>query len=134
MPCGLIFTVLAAHHFCSDARDDISLANTMSAIADAVKFLFCVYNPVDPAEELTARLSEEQKTRFQDAISDAADDGKEAIDLDDRHEASNLWRRQFGDRFPLVEKEESSEQKKQAAAALSAFHAGNNPSKPWGYR
>ena len=30
--------------------------------------MFVVYNPVDGSEELTARLSEEQKLRFQDAI------------------------------------------------------------------
>ena len=133
MPNGLILTVLASDHFCADARDDISCANTLRALADDVRIIFYVYNPVDAAEELTSRLTDQQKKRFQDAISDAADAAAEAIKIDDRYEASNIWRKQFGDRFPAVEKENDSDQKKAIATGLATVYAKKNPSKPWGY-
>ena len=93
-----------------------------------------VLNPVDVTEELTSRLTEIQKKRFQDAIKTAAAHAKEAIELDDPHEASKRWRKQFGDRFPLVKKEEKKNWYNQAAASIAAIHSGTNPPKPWGWR
>ena len=133
MPNGLILTVLASDHFCADTRDDICFANTLRAIADSVRIIFYVYNPVDTTEELTSRLTDQQKKRFQEAISDAADAAAEAIKIDDRYEASNIWRKQFGDRFPAVEKENDSDQKKAIATGLATVYGAKNPSKPWGY-
>ncbi len=132
MPSGLILTVLVSDHYCADQRDDIAFANTIKAISNAVRFAFYVFNPVDAGEELTARLTEAQKTRFQKAISDAADAAAKAIDTDDRHEASKTWRKQFGDRFPTVEKKNDISPKKVATAKLATIYAAKNPSKPWG--
>jgi len=64
MPNGLIFTVLASDHFRADTRDDICFTNTLRAIADGVSIIFYVYNPVDAAEELTSRLTDQQKNDF----------------------------------------------------------------------
>jgi len=131
MPNGLILTVLAANHFRANERDDVALANTLRAIANAVRIIFSVYNPVDASEELTSRLTDQQKSRFQEAIADAADAATEAINIDDRHEASNLWRKQFGDRFPATEKEDDANKKKAITAKLATVYAAKNPSKPW---
>jgi hypothetical protein len=49
-------------------------------------------------------LTDQQKNRFQEAISDAAYATAEAIKIDHHHHASNIWRKQFGDRFPDFEK------------------------------
>ncbi|MFC1788611.1 cyclic GMP-AMP synthase DncV-like nucleotidyltransferase [Thermodesulfobacteriota bacterium] len=134
MPNGLILTVLASNHFRADTRDDIALANTLRAIANAVRIIFSVYNPVDASEELTSRLTDQQKSRFQEAISDAANAATEAINIDDRHEASNIWRKQFGDRFPAVEKKDDANQKKAITTGLATVYAAKNPSKPWSSR
>lgn len=134
MPSGLILTVLSVNYFYKDARDDISFAETIRAIANGVSGVFSVYNPVDPSEDLTSRLIEQQKTRFQDAISNAADAAAEAIQTDDRSESSKIWRKQFGDRFPTVEKENDADQKKAATAKLASIYAAKSPSKPWSYR
>ncbi|MBW1961171.1 MAG: hypothetical protein JRJ04_06930 [Deltaproteobacteria bacterium] len=133
MPSGLILTVLAAQHFCGDERDDVSLANTSQAIYNAVYPIFCVYNPVDNQEELTARLTDEQKQRFQDAISDLSSDAANAIANGDREEASNLWRRQVGDRFPLIETSIEAGQKQKDVAKLASVYAAKNPAKPWAH-
>jgi hypothetical protein len=134
MPNGLILTVLASDHFRADTRDDICFANTLRAIADVVGVVFCVYNPVDATEELTLRLTDQQKNRFQEAVADAADAAAEAIKIDDRYQASNIWRKQFGDRFPAVEKKNDSDQKKAIATGLATVYGAKNPSKPWGSR
>lgn len=133
MPSGLILTVIATQNFRSDGRDDVSLAETANAISNVVSPVFCVYNPVDSEEELTARLTEEQKIRFQEAVSDLASDAAGAIDTDDREEASRLWRKQLGARFPAIEKDNNIDQKKADTAKLAAFYVAKNPAKPWGY-
>ena len=131
MPSGLILTILAAQNFHSDERDDMSLAYTTAAISDAVYPVFCVYNPVDSEEELTARLSDEQKARFQEAISDLSSDASNAINTNDREEASKLWRRQLGGRFPDIEKSIEVGQKQEDVAKLAAAYVAKNPAKPW---
>lgn len=130
MPSGLILTVLAAENFRRNDKDDIALADTARAIADAVHFGVVVYNPVDSTEELTSRLTEEQKSRFQEAISSLSQDAATAVDTEDAAEASDLWRGQFGDRFPRVESEVDSEQAKIDAAAV-AVTVGSRAPKPW---
>ena len=104
MPSGLILTVLVSKHYRANRRDDIAFANTARAISHAVRMALYVHNPVDAGEVLTARLTAARKIRFQQAISNAAYASAEALDNDDRHEASKIWRKQFGDRFPIVEK------------------------------
>ncbi len=133
MPSGLILTVLVAENFRSDDEEDVSLSRTVSAIAGAVESSFLVFNPVDANEELTARLTDVQKERFQQAIADLLSDASEAIDSDDDERSSSLWRGQFGDRFPQAEKSENSEQRKQAVSALAASYASKRPTKPWGH-
>ncbi len=102
MASGLILVVLAASFFQKHKKDDVAFAKTLLVISKAVSSICYVLNPVDISEELTARLSHAQKTRFKDAVNAAAEDAKQAITLKDHHKASKLWRKQLGDRFPLV--------------------------------
>jgi hypothetical protein len=133
MPSGLIITILAANHFRSNEKDDVALTNTIQDISSAMNAACFVLNPVDVSEELTARLNEVQKQRFQVAIKTAADDARKAIDSEDKHDASKHWRKQFGDRFPLVEKAITNGSKTQIAAGIAAFHGRTGPPKPWGW-
>ncbi len=133
MPSGLILTVLAANNFREDNRDDISLKDTIKAINAAVNSYLYVINPVDSAEVLSDRLTEVQKERFQDAISDLASNAAEAIVEDDREKSSRLWRKHFGDRFPAVENDNSVSENEKNAAKLAAVHLARKPAKPWGW-
>jgi hypothetical protein len=132
MSTSLILTVLVAQNFRSHERDDVSLADTAKAIFDAVRFGFRVYNPVDGTEELTQRLSDEEKKRFQDAIAELASDAAKAVNAESKKEASKLWQGQLGDRFPLINDDEEEKQKKDNADRLAAFYAPRKPIKPWG--
>ena len=134
MPSGLILTVLASQNFKSHERDDVALADTIQAISNVVSTVFCVFNPVNSSEELTARLTDVQKTRFQEAIKEAAEDANDAVSMEDSQAASKQWRKQLGDRFPLVAKGDDKVLSKQTAASLAAVHARKNPPKPWGRR
>jgi len=134
MPSGLILTVLATRNLCPNERDDKALADTVAAISVAVNPLFCVFNPTDNTEELTSRLSDTQKERFQDAISDLASDTSEAVNHISTEKASEVWREQLGDRFPLIEKEkkyDEQQQRRQDSTSLATVYAARNPSKPW---
>ncbi len=131
MPNGLILTVLAAQNFRASERDDASLADTANAISNSIYPFFYVYNPIDIEEELTAHLTDEQKSRFQDAISDLASDADNAIDTDDSEEASKLWRRQLGDRFPAIEKAIEIGKQKKDMDKLSTVYVAKSPAKPW---
>jgi hypothetical protein len=134
MPNGLIMTVLASDCFCADARDDVSLANTAAAIQRAVTPVFCVRNPTDASEEITRRLTDEQKSRFQTAIADLAADGASAVAEKSRRKASKLWQGQLGDRFPLIEEEDDDQdQKKEDASRLAASFMPKSPAKPWAW-
>lgn len=134
MPSGLILTVLASEHFISDDRDDVSFCKTINAISNNVSPIFCVYNPIDNNEELTDRLNDAQKQRFQEAISDLTSDANDAINEESEYEASKLWRKQFGDRFPKIEQELSQEQSRTNAAAIGTFYSSQrNIIKPYGF-
>ena len=134
MPSSLVLTVLATQNFRSHENDDVSLANTAKEISDFVGLVFCVYNPVDGTEELTARLSDEEKKRFQEAIADLGKDASKAVNNDSQHKASKLWCAQLGDRFPLVQEEdEDARQRKDDASRLAIFYTPKKPIKPWGW-
>ncbi|HPG00212.1 MAG TPA: hypothetical protein PLE77_09075 [Kiritimatiellia bacterium] len=134
MPGGILLTVLASQNFRPNSRDDVALAETAKAISTIVAGVFRVYNPVDGREELTARLSDEQKTRFKEAIADLASHAAEAVALADRKKASELWRTELGDRFPLVSDEDKDDESRQAeedAKRLATFYVPKKPVKPW---
>ena len=134
MPSSLILTVLVAENFRGHERDDACMANTTTTISNSVRLVFRVYNPVDGTEELTARVSDEEKKHFQEAIADLANDAIKAVNNDSMEEASKLWRAQLGDRFPLVQEEdEAAKQKKDDANRLAAVYAAKRPTKPWGW-
>jgi len=130
---GLILTVLTSNSFYSSERDDISLAETVKSIDQAVKTDFEVWNPVDSAEKLTDRLTDGQKKRFQDAISELAKDADDAVKEEEKSDAAKLWRGQLGDRFPKVEQAQDENQKKADAVRMATVCAVINPSRPWGY-
>ncbi|MEW6666827.1 MAG: nucleotidyltransferase [Thermodesulfobacteriota bacterium] len=133
MPSGLILTALAVENFRGTERDDLCFANTARSMFAATGQVLRVHNPVDSEEELTARLSPEQKARFQEAILALAADAVAAVETDDREKAAKLWRRQFGDRFPSVEHRIEIQQQRKDANGLAAFYGARSPSKPWAH-
>ena len=128
---GLILTVLANNAFRADERDDVCLSKTAEAIRSLVTPFFNVINPVTPYDTLTDRLSDERKKRFQEAIADFANAAAKAVAQEKPSEASKLWHKQLGDRFPLLD--EDDDKKKSEAAKIASIFIPMNPPKPWSY-
>jgi len=64
-------------------------------------------------------------------ITDFAEATAKAIAQEKPSEASKIWRKQLGDRFPLLG--EDDDKKKSDAAKLASVFIPMNPPKPWSY-
>lgn len=99
LPSGFVLTILACNNFLSNERDDLALKNTAGVIKSTLETSFTCYRPTAPTnEELLAGCSKESLLKeFENLISNA----KKAIDSGCEKDASEFWRKVFGDRFPL---------------------------------
>jgi hypothetical protein len=101
MPSGIALTVWVARNFiASDSRDDKALSLTLNAIKNAINFSQSCYSPVEPYDDLTSKLTNDQKEKFVSALNEFCIDAEKAIELTNQLQASKLWRKYFGDRFP----------------------------------
>ncbi len=132
MANGLILTVLAGRWFIPDAdHDDAAFTRMVASISNDIGQCFSTTNPVDASEDLANRLSDARRKRVQTAFAELSEAANEARRADKRAKASEMWRKQFGDRFPLVENDDDEEQKRKDAAALAVAFTPRNPPKPW---
>jgi len=101
MPSGIALTVWAANNIVlSENRDDKSLSQTLNAIMSVVNISQRCFSPVEPFDDLTSKLTENQKKKFVSALSEFCIDAEKAIDSNNQLEASLLWRKHLGNRFP----------------------------------
>ena len=118
MPSGVFLTVLATEEFCGDDRDDICFSRTIRNIHWRIQAEpFSVWNPIDKAEDLAARLSDRQRTAFRECIAALRDDADLSVQEDSRKAACEIWREQFGPRFPQCEDEKKDGDKARITAA-----------------
>lgn len=106
---GLAMTILTVNHYWSDDRDDVALVRTVDAIHAHLRAGGRVVKPTTPYDDLSARWSQAQRDRLIEKLGNLKDRGQDALDDAKRSVASGIWQRQFGDRFPKVEDEKSSE-------------------------
>lgn len=101
-PSGMIFTILAANHFVDDyeENDDSALVAVAKEIYDALNKNFSLERPVFPNEELLDTWSDTAKTNFLSKLSSLITNGQKALEEEDKEEASKIWIKVFGDRFP----------------------------------
>ena len=101
---SIILTVLASDCYEEDERDDVALLGTMQHIYERIVTSFVVLNPVDAQEDLAKALKEEQKDKFKIALQILLQKSSEAINEENSLVSSNIWRKQFGERFPKADK------------------------------
>jgi hypothetical protein len=129
---GVILTVLAERGFCPcPDQDDAAFARLAGYINNEIRYYFSLNNPVDSSEDLANRLSDARRARVQEAFADLSKAADQARAAGSRAKASEIWREQFGSRFPLITEEEEKEQARKDAAALSSFYVQRNPPQPW---
>jgi hypothetical protein len=101
MPSGLCVTILALDNFQKNDRDDISLKFTLIEIEKSLKNSFRCVMPTTPKDNLFEAYDDYRKDNFFNNLSAFIKDAKSAIDNEKNQlEASKLWKKHLGDRFP----------------------------------
>ena len=109
---GVVLTILASQYVRTDARDDVALAETAGAIAAVLEIGAPVLKPVAPFDNLSAAWTDDQRKPFVNALKVLRDRGRDACTGDaSRKDASRIWSRQLGDRFPTVDDDLEKQEK-----------------------
>lgn len=128
-PSGMIFTILAADHYVEgyEDADDSAFIAVAQEIYDALNANFSLNRPVFPEEELFEDWSETAQTNFLTKLSTLITNGQKALETDDKAEASKIWIKLFGDRFPefTPPKEQNNVEKGYALKASEPPVLGN---------
>lgn len=99
MPSGLILTVLAVVNYKGATRDDVAFSDSIGMIANQLEQTLSVANPVDDSEDL-AMGHENEMDVFAEHLAGLKTDSDAAVGTESQRQACELWRAQFGERFP----------------------------------
>lgn len=101
-PSGMIFTILVSEHFVDsyESVEDAAFIATAQAIYEELSENFSLKRPVYPYEELLDEWSEESIAGFLEKLSSLITNGQKALEAEGEEEASKIWIKIFGDRFP----------------------------------
>lgn len=129
MPSGLAMTILAANakdKIVLNDRDDITLKDILKEIKKTLEIKFECIVPAVPNDDLFANYDDKRRNNFLNALSDFIDDAEKALKEENQLQASKLWRKHLGSRFPLGE-----DKKEATGSRASAAAAGAATSNPW---
>ena len=118
MPSGIAMTVLVLKHFNPNDRDDIALKFLLIEIEKDLKNDFECILPTTPGDNLFDGYSESRQKVFMDNLANFIADARSAINEKNQLEASKLWRKHLGDRFPLGNDEDESNNKLNSIASI----------------
>ncbi len=100
-PSGIALAVWAAKNFIAvKDRDDKCLLNALKGIHNDCWWSVTCTSPVEPYDDFTAKLNDDQKNKFKAALKNFMEDAELAIAEENQLEASKYWRKHLGDRFP----------------------------------
>ncbi|MBC8884274.1 hypothetical protein H9X57_15490 [Flavobacterium piscinae] len=81
MPSGIAFAVWVCNNFSEKLdRDDESLYETLKSIKAELYWSVTCISPVEPFDDLTSKLSQDQKEKFKKELDKFVDDAKDALD------------------------------------------------------
>lgn len=124
MPNGLTLTVLACNNFKEVVgRDDLALFNTLIGIYKALNENWECIMPATPGDDLLERFDSIFQRNFMNALANLINDAKKALEEESKHEASKLWKKHMGKRYPLAPKPVSSG----SIAGLGSIVGNNKP-------
>lgn len=120
-PSGLALSIWAATHLKAADRDDLALTILLEAMKNAIAPGFTCRMPTFAYNDVTSKLDNDQKEKFREALKAFAIDARKAVDSKNQLEASKLWQRHLGNRFPAGEdKDVDAYEAKLRAAAVAA--------------
>jgi hypothetical protein len=97
---SFVLSILATNHYVSSNRDDVAFSGTAKNIYDSISKSKDIFNPVDSSENVGERIKENQWKFSRDKILDLVQNAGEALKAEKKEEASQIWRKEFGERFP----------------------------------
>lgn len=99
-PSGIALSVWATNKYSPHRRDDIALYNTLLGIKTYLFWngIYCE-NPAPPKDDLVAKLTSTQQSRFKSELKILIDDLDNAIESASLNQAVNSLRTHFGKRF-----------------------------------
>lgn len=101
MPSGIALSVWTARNFSAiEDRDDECLLAVLKGIQNDVKYIVQCISPVEPYDDLVAKLSDDQKKKFKEELDEFVAGAEKAINEKNQLKSSKIWRKFFGDRFP----------------------------------
>lgn len=102
MPSGIALSVWAAKNFSPEKdRDDKCLLAMLKSLKSELNFKVSCISPVEPFDDLTSKLTDDQRSNFQDELTAFCDDAQKAIDEPNQLKSSKIWRKYLGIRFNL---------------------------------
>ncbi|MES2648110.1 MAG: CBASS cGAMP synthase [Bacteroidota bacterium] len=100
-PSGIALAVWAAKNFTAvKNRDDKCLLNVLKGIRNNCWWSVTCTSPVEPFDDFTAKLTDDQKTNFKTALTKFIEDAELGITEENQLKASKYWRKHLGERFP----------------------------------
>lgn len=131
LPSGFILSILACNNYNNYVQDDDeekAFSKIVSAINTALDKKYKCLRPTTPDDEDLLE-SFTHKEYFLDQLQKLDDDGKAAVEETSQKEASKLWRKHLGDRFP---EGKDSEEQKSNSKVLTGISASATY-KPYGH-
>ncbi len=104
---GCALTILVSNQFISDDRDDVSFVKTVTLVYGYLSAGGNITKPVTPYEHLDDKWTDRQRENYTKKVKTLMDRGNDALNEESRAVASWIWRQLFGNRFPIVEEEET---------------------------
>lgn len=102
MPSGIAMAVWAAKNYSERLdRDDESLHKTLVNIQSELYWNVSCDSPAEPFDDLTSKLTNDQKDKFKKELDKFVNDAEEALEEKNQLKSSKMWRRHLGNRFPL---------------------------------
>ena len=108
MPSGLAMSLFAEKYNKENDRDDVALKDTLIAMRDNLKVNWEAKMPTRSFDDVLSKYDETFKNNFFDALDSFIGDAEKAIEEESQLEASKLWRKHLGSRFPLGEDEDEN--------------------------
>lgn len=127
MPSGLAMSILAVNameNIVLNDRNDILLTDVLREMKKTLDYDFKCIVPAVPYDNLFAEYDESRKNNFKFKLRTFLDDAEVALKERNQFQASKLWQKHLGDRFPDGEDVNSS-------VSSSAAAIGAARSNPW---
>ncbi|WP_452222238.1 CBASS cGAMP synthase [Lacinutrix salivirga] len=130
MPSGLAMCILAEKNIKYNDRDDISIKETLETIKTTLNNSFECIVPGTPYDDLFSDYDDSRKNNFLSNLDDFIKDATKAVeDEPNQLKSSKLWRKHFGDKFPLGADEDVDAKEKALLAQSASILSGTAHTK-----